>query len=72
MVLLHSMVFSLQYASAQAWMDLGLKIEGIIGHSLGQLTALTVSGALTLRDGLKLVAGRATLMKQHWGPSLVP
>nr|APX44019.1 polyketide synthase [Pestalotiopsis microspora] len=66
-VLLHSLVFSLQYASAQAWIDSGLKIDGIVGHSLGQLTALTVSEALSLKDGLRLVAGRAALMKQHWG-----
>ena len=67
-VTLQSMVFAVQYASAQAWLDSGLKVSALVGHSLGQLTAICVSGMLSLRDGLKLVAGRASLMQKHWGP----
>ncbi|KAJ6173459.1 hypothetical protein N7485_006271 [Penicillium canescens] len=67
-VILHSTLFSLQYASAKAWIDCGLAIDAVIGHSLGQLTALSVSGILSLEDGLKFVAGRASLIKAHWGP----
>ena len=66
-VSLHSMLFSLQYSCAQAWMDSGLQVDAIIGHSFGQLTALCVSGSLSLEDGLKLVLGRASLMRSHWG-----
>jgi acyl transferase domain-containing protein/acyl carrier protein len=66
-VVLHSTLFALQYASAKAWIDCGLAIDAIIGHSLGQLTALSVSGILSLEDGLKFVAGRASLIKTHWG-----
>ncbi|KAF2205457.1 BcPKS18, polyketide synthase [Delitschia confertaspora ATCC 74209] len=65
---LHSMLFSLQYSCAKSWLDSGLKVDSIIGHSFGQLTALCVSGSLSLQDGLKLVCGRASLMKSHWGP----
>lgn len=64
---LHAMVFSVQYASAKAWLDSGLVVDALIGHSLGQLTALCVSGALSLADGLRLVVGRAELMGAHWG-----
>lgn len=66
-VILHSAIFSLQYASARAWLDSGLLVDAVVGHSLGQLAALTVSGILSLEDGLKLVTGRASLMKRHWG-----
>jgi acyl carrier protein len=66
-VSLHSMLFSLQYATAKAWMDSGLHVDAIIGHSFGQLTALCVSGSLSLSDALKLICGRASLMKTHWG-----
>jgi acyl carrier protein len=66
-VSLHAMLFSLQYATAKAWMDSGLKIDAIIGHSFGQLTALCVSGSISLSDALKLICGRASLMKTHWG-----
>nr|WBO01262.1 putative type I non-reducing polyketide synthase [Cladonia rangiferina] len=67
-VLLHSMVFATQYSCAQAWLESGLKVDALVGHSFGQLTALCVSGMLSLRDALKLVAGRAFLMQKHWGP----
>lgn len=64
---LHSMLFSVQYSFAKTWMDCGLKVDGIIGHSFGQLTALSVCGSLSLKQGLELVAGRAALMQAHWG-----
>ena len=66
-VVLHSIIFATQYSCAQAWLDSGLKVDALIGHSFGQLTALCISGMLTLRDGLKLVAGRASLMQKYWG-----
>lgn len=66
-VVLHSAIVSLQYATAKAWIDSGLKVDVVLGHSIGQLAALTVSGTLSLKDGLTFVAGRARLMQQHWG-----
>ena len=66
-VLLHSAIFALQYSCAKAWLECGLKVSALVGHSFGQLTAWCVSGILTLSDGLKLVAGRASLMQKHWG-----
>lgn len=66
-VVLQSAIFSLQYATASCWLSSGLKVDGVVGHSLGQFAALCISGVLSLRDGLKLVAGRAALMKTHWG-----
>lgn len=66
-VVLQSCIFSLQYSTALAWINSGLIVDAVIGHSLGQLAALSVSGVLSLHDGLKYVAGRAALMKTHWG-----
>jgi acyl transferase domain-containing protein/acyl carrier protein/SAM-dependent methyltransferase len=65
---LHCVVFALQYSCARAWIDAGVQIEAVIGHSFGQLTALCVAGAMSLEDGLKLIAGRATLVRDQWGP----
>ncbi|XDG08964.1 hypothetical protein ABKA04_008579 [Annulohypoxylon sp. FPYF3050] len=67
-VALQSAIFSVQFACASAWLDSGLRVDAVIGHSLGQIAALSISGVLSLRDGLRLVAGRASLMRQHWGP----
>lgn len=57
----------MQYASARAWLDSGLKVESILGHSFGQLTALVVAGGLSLQDGLRFIAARARLIQEFWG-----
>lgn len=41
-----------------------LKPASVAGHSLGELSALTASGALSFSDGLKLVRTRGELMKR--------
>lgn len=66
-VSLHCLFFAIQYASANAWMDAGVTPAAVIGHSFGQLTAMCISGMLSLDDAVKLVAGRASLMQQYWG-----
>ncbi|KFA76431.1 hypothetical protein S40288_07158 [Stachybotrys chartarum IBT 40288] len=59
--------FAVQYATAKCWLDSGVRVEALVGHSFGELTALVISGVLSLEDGLKLVAGRASLMQTRWG-----
>ncbi|KAH8786450.1 hypothetical protein F5882DRAFT_116764 [Hyaloscypha sp. PMI_1271] len=49
-------------------MDCGLQVCAAIGCPFGQLTALYISGCLSLKDALELVAGRAEIMPNHWGP----
>lgn len=64
-VALHCVLFSIQYACAKSWLDSGLEVETMIGHSFGQLTALCLSGSLSLLDTIGLVAERARLVKEH-------
>lgn len=66
-VTLHLALFAAQYASAKTWIYCGLKVDAVVGHSFGQLTALCVCGVLSLADALKLVAGRASLIQDCWG-----
>ncbi|PSN66430.1 ketoacyl-synt-domain-containing protein [Corynespora cassiicola Philippines] len=66
-VTLQTGTFAVQYACAKCWMDAGVPVSAVIGHSFGELTALTVSGALSLRSGLRIVAARANLMSTKWG-----
>ncbi|KAK7754813.1 Type I Iterative PKS [Diatrype stigma] len=70
LVTLHSALFAVQYASARAWMECGLSVDGVVGHSFGQLTALCISGCLSLPDTLTLVTERASLMQRYWGEEL--
>lgn len=65
--ILHAVLFAVQYASAMAWIDSGMRISSIVGHSFGQLTALCISGCLSLQDAMKLVVGRAELITSSWG-----
>lgn len=67
-VSLQTMQFAMHYACARSWIACGLKVDCVLGHSFGQLVALTVAGILSLVDGLKLVHGRAVLMRDIWGP----
>ncbi|KAL6153118.1 hypothetical protein ACJBU6_08284 [Exserohilum turcicum] len=65
-VLLHCMLLSLQIACGQSWIDSGLEVDTMIGHSFGQLTALCLSGSISLEDTFRLVAGRARLVRDNW------
>lgn len=69
-VQLQTMLFAMQYASAKSWMDSGLqgKVAAVVGHSFGEITALCVAGVLSLEDTIKLVAARAKLVRDSWGP----
>ncbi|MCJ1251634.1 hypothetical protein MMC30_008869 [Trapelia coarctata] len=66
-VKLQTMLFAIQYSCAKTWMDCGIEVEAIVGHSFGELTALCVSGVLSLNDAVKLIAGRARLIRDSWG-----
>jgi [acyl-carrier-protein] S-malonyltransferase len=54
--------------SVAAWMTFTSQTQGkpafLAGHSLGELSALTASGALSFSDGIKLVRTRGELMKR--------
>lgn len=67
-VLLQCGTFALQYACAMSWIDSGLSVAAVIGHSFGELTAMVVSGILSLQDGMRLIAARASLIHSKWGP----
>ncbi|KAI1770196.1 putative polyketide synthase [Hypoxylon cercidicola] len=64
---LQPMLFAIQYACAMSWIECGVRPAAIVGHSFGELTALCVSGALSLKDSLKMILGRSKLIKSSWG-----
>ncbi|KAH6712937.1 BcPKS19, polyketide synthase [Leptodontidium sp. MPI-SDFR-AT-0119] len=66
-VTLHAALFAVQYSSAKAWIECGLSVNAVVGHSFGQLTAYCISGVLSLKDAIKLVTGRALIMLKYWG-----
>ncbi|CAI7652979.1 unnamed protein product [Penicillium glandicola] len=68
-VKLQTMLFAMQYACAKCWIDCGLeaKIEAVVGHSFGEITALCVAGVLSLEHTVQLVASRSKLVRDSWG-----
>ncbi|HTJ29215.1 MAG TPA: aminotransferase class III-fold pyridoxal phosphate-dependent enzyme, partial [Acidobacteriaceae bacterium] len=56
-------IFSFEYALAQLWLSLGLQPAAMIGHSVGEYVAATLSGVLTLTDALTLLTTRSRLMQ---------
>ncbi|KAI0409011.1 citrinin polyketide synthase [Xylaria palmicola] len=66
-VKLQVILFATQYSCARAWIDCGLKVTAVVGHSFGELTALCIAGAYSLEDAFKLVSGRARLVRDVWG-----
>lgn len=52
-----------QVALARAWQSAGIEPRFAIGHSLGELAALCVAGALPLADAVRFTALRDRLMR---------
>ncbi|KAL5334680.1 hypothetical protein BJX70DRAFT_402312 [Aspergillus crustosus] len=66
LVNLHCILFSIQYATAKSWIDSGLQVDRMIGHSFGQLTAVCVAGGLSLIDAIRFISSRAQLIRSEW------
>lgn len=55
-------LFVVEYALAKLWMSWGLTPHAMIGHSIGEYVAATLSGVMLLEDALKIVTARGRLM----------
>ena len=67
-VKLQTMLFAMQYSCAKSWIDCGLQVAAVVGHSFGELTAMCISGILSMEDTVKMIAGRARIIRDNWGP----
>ena len=61
-VRVQSVLFGLQLALTALWRSYGVEPDVLIGHSMGEVTAAVVSGALTAAEGLQVIAARSRLM----------
>src|SRR5271156_2042958 len=57
----------MQLALTVLWRSYGVEPDAVIGHSMGEVTAAVVAGALSPADGLKVIATRSKLMSRLSG-----
>lgn len=57
-------MFAVELAAAQALLEAGIQPDVLAGFSLGEISALTFSGAVSPEDGFRLVCRRGELMQQ--------
>jgi amino acid adenylation domain-containing protein/non-ribosomal peptide synthase protein (TIGR01720 family) len=55
-------VFAVSVALARQWQALGLTVEGMLGHSVGEYAAAHLAGVFTLEDALALIVERGRLI----------
>ena len=68
------LLFTMSVGLAAVWRALGVMPAAVVGHSLGEAAAAVVSGALTLQEGVTLVAVRSQLLRRvsgHGGMAVV-
>ena len=58
-------MFAMQVALAATMKSYGVRPGAVIGHSLGEVAAAVVAGALSLEDGVRVICRRSRLMSPH-------
>jgi phthiocerol/phenolphthiocerol synthesis type-I polyketide synthase C len=64
-------IMGLQLALTELWRSYGVAPDAVIGHSMGEVTAAVVAGALSVADGLRVIAIRSQLMARLAGQGAV-
>jgi acyl transferase domain-containing protein len=55
-------MWAVMVSLAELWRHVGVEPEAVVGHSQGEIAAACVAGALSLRDGARIVALRSQVI----------
>ena len=61
------LVFAMQVALSAVWRSWGIEPQAVVGHSMGEIAAAHVAGALSLEDAVLLVCRRSKLIGRLQG-----
>ena len=64
-------IFAMQYCLAALWRSWGVEPDAVIGHSMGEVGAAAVAGALDLDDAARIICGRSKLVKRASGKGVM-
>ena len=64
-------LMGLQLALTALWRSYGVEPDAVIGHSMGEVTAAVVAGALSPGEGLRVIGTRSRLMSKLAGQGAV-
>lgn len=56
-------ICAMQIALARLWMSWGIVPQAVVGHSMGEVAAAHISGAISLDDAANIICSRSLLMK---------
>lgn len=61
------LLFAIQVALAELWKSWGITPDAVVGHSMGEVAAAHVSGALDLADAAAVICRRSILLRRIAG-----
>jgi acyl transferase domain-containing protein len=60
-------LLAIEIALARLWRSWGIKADAVIGHSMGEIAAAFVAGALSLDDAMRVISCRSKLLRRTAG-----
>jgi acyl transferase domain-containing protein/NADPH:quinone reductase-like Zn-dependent oxidoreductase/acyl carrier protein len=60
-------LFSIQVALAALWRSWGIEPSAVVGHSMGEVAAAHVAGALSLENAAQIICRRSVLLRRTSG-----
>jgi len=61
------LLFATEVATAALWRSWGIEPAAVLGHSVGEVAAACVAGAVSVEDGVAFIAERGRLMQERAG-----